>query len=301
MTIDTSVRPAPHDMRALLDLAPASKEDVFIGHSPDTGFPRIFGGQILAQSLIAAAKTVDDPRRCPPHSLHGFFIRAGKPEVPVHFAVERVRDSRAFATRQVSATQEGKLIFTATVSFNVPEEGGFAHVDTMPAVKKPGEIARPTAADLEKRFGAKVKPFLERWERKETHEGRFVTDRIMFAPEVGDPDLQIWWRSTSDPALPPAEDDPILHTADLAFCSDRMYMDATLIPHGVSLMTPEILSVSICHTIWFHEPVDMHQWHLFSGHSSWAAHGRGHVHGDVYREDGLRVATLAQECLIRKA
>ncbi|TNE39342.1 MAG: acyl-CoA thioesterase II, partial [Alphaproteobacteria bacterium] len=132
------------------------------------------------------------------------------------------------------------------------------------------------------------------------HEGRFVTDRIMFAPEVGDPDLQIWWRSTSEPTLPTSEDDPILHMADLAYCSDRMYMDATLIPHGVSLMTPEILSVSICHTIWFHEPVDMHQWHLFSGHSSWAAHGRGHVNGDVYREDGLRVATLAQECLIRK-
>lgn len=295
-------RPDFNDMIGIFQLDPVGGErDVFTGLSPNPSHFRIFGGQMVAQSLKAAVLTVDDPKACPPHSLHSHFIRSGDPEIPVRFEVTRVRDSRTFATRHVTALQNEKIIFTMTVSFNVPEEGGFAHGDPLPDVPLPHEITKPTVEDLEKRFGEMPPEMRDRWERPEAHEGRFVTDRFMFAPSPGDPDLQIWWRSTSNPSLSPATQDPIVHMLDLAFCSDMMYMDTAMIPHGISLMSPDVLSVSICHSVWFHEAVDMHQWHLFSGHSAWAAHGRGHIDGHIYREDGLRVATTAQECLIRKA
>ena len=293
-------RPDFMDMRAQLTLDRLG-DDLYAGVSPKDRDWRVFGGQLIGQALRAACETVDGVADAPPNSLHAHFIRGGNPTVPIHYAVDRIRDSKAFHTRQVNASQNDKLVFTLTSTFHRPEEG-FRHGDPMPAVTMPDDVKNWTVEEVEAKYGPMPEDMRENWDSGHwPHDARHVTERFMYAPRPADPDLQIWWKSTCEPALPPAAEDPISHLVNLAYCTDMMFMDACLMPHGKSLASPDMLSVSIDHAVWFHQPVDMHQWHLFSAHSSWADNGRGHVDGKVWREDGLHVATVAQECLLRPA
>lgn len=291
-------RPATDDILAILNLINIG-EDAFEGLSPDTGNARVFGGQTVAQSLVAAARTVDDLPESPPNSLHCHFYRLANPDVPLRFDVERVRDSKTFRTRLVRGSQEGKSILTAMATFHKSEDG-FEHQDEMPEVPFPGEIIKPSAEEVKHRQVDLSQEMRDRLAKPQPQEARFVRKRAMFRPEVGDPDQQMWWRSTAAPRLPVPEADPFIHQAVLAYTSDLSFMDTPLIPHGVSLMSANVQGASIDHTVWFHEPVDMAEWHLFTAHSAWARHGRGNTRGSVFSHHGKLVATTAQECLIRK-
>lgn len=291
-------RPATDDILAILDLDPIG-EDTFHGLSPHTGHPRVFGGQTIAQSLMAASKTVDDLAVSPPVSLHCHYLRPAIPETPLVYDVERVRDSKTFRTRQVHASQNGKAILTAMVTFHKREEG-FEHQDEMPTVARPEDIVRASGEEIRDRQAGLSREVRDNLAKRQPQEARFVTRRLMFTPEKGDPDLQMWWRSTAVPELPSTKIDPLVHQAVLAYTSDLSYMDTPLIPHGVSLMSDTVQGASIDHIVRFHEPVDMSEWHLFTAHSSWASHGRGYIRGDVFTGAGKLVATTAQECLIRK-
>lgn len=297
MQQSTPARPATNDILAMMRLGQIGKNK-FEGLSPDTGNARVFGGQLIGQGLIAASHTVEDLDLCPAHSLHSHFFRPAASDLPILYEVDRVRDSKSFRTRTVRASQRGKSLLTLMVSYHRKEEG-YEHHDPMPVVPPAESIVKISAEEAARRRKNLPQDLKDKLAKPEPMVARFVTPRQMLQPVAGEPDLKMWWQGTAVPSLP-SPDDGAAHQAVLAYTSDLSFMDTPLIPHGVSLMSPRVQGATIDHSIWFHEPVDMNRWHLFSAHSSWAAHGRGYIRGEVFTEAGKLVTTLAQECLIRR-
>jgi acyl-CoA thioesterase II len=265
------------------------EEDRFQGESRSLGGKSVFGGQVLGQALLAADATVEGRRA---HSLHAYFLLAGDPNAPIVYEVERIRDGRSFATRRVVAVQHGRRIFNMAVSFQVAEEGLDHHLP-MPDVPGPEgllsgpELYRQIADRLpEKRRESLI--------AERPIDLRPVQPRDLLNPERRPPQRQVWFRAAG--ALP---DDPVLHQAMLAYASDFTLLGTALFPHGLSFFNPGVQALSLDHAMWFHRPFRMDEWLLYSMDSPSASAGRGLGRGSIFTRDGLLIASVAQEGVIR--
>ncbi|SDU26888.1 acyl-CoA thioesterase-2 [Pseudomonas pohangensis] len=268
----------------------AIEEDLFRGASQDLGFRQLFGGQVLGQSLSAASQTVGGGRLV--HSLHGYFLRPGDAGLPIVYQVERVRDGGSFSTRRVTAIQKGKTIFTCAASFQGVEEG-FQHQLQMPDVQGPDslksetELARMVADKLPERMR-------ERAVSDKPIDIRPVSRNNPFDPKPAEPVKHVWFRA--DGELP---DNPALHQYLLAYASDFGLLTTSMLPHGVSVWQKFMQVASLDHAIWFHQPLRMDEWLLYSMDSPWAGNARGFSRASIFNQAGELVASVAQEGLIR--
>ena len=265
--------------------------NLFRGITPDNSPGRIFGGQVIAQSLLAAYETVEE-RLC--HSLHCYFIRPGDPNVPIIFEVDRSRDGGSFTTRRVVAIQHGQQIFNLAASFQVAEQG-FEHQSDMPAAPHWDEVDDDIV--VQRRQLKDAPAHMREWlDRPQPIEMRSVGGRIDGGrPEPRPPVQQVWFR-----AKDPIGDDPHMHQVILVYASDMSLLGTSIRPHGVNWQTPGVQTASLDHAMWFHQPTDFNEWHLYHQVSPSASGGRGFNLGYVYRgSDGALVATCAQEGLMR--
>jgi len=277
----------------ILTLAPEG-EDVHVAPPTpaggETGKNRIFGGQVIAQALMAASATVPDDR--PVHSLHAYFLRMGSDALPVSFAVERDLDGGSFSNRRVMAEQQGRKLLSLSASFH-RREASIEHQDAMPAVAGPDGIA----SDVELRraelhlFPEDYRPHLARLRPIElrTVENLPWVD-LRPAPAV----MHTWLRAIASPG-----NDPVLHRALLAYASDLAMMRTAALPHALSWFSGEMLEASLDHAMWFHDDCRIDDWLLFRTESHWAANGRAVITGQMWRRDGRLVASVAQEGMIR--
>jgi acyl-CoA thioesterase II len=264
--------------------------NLFRGRTPDDEMnrDRIYGGQVIAQALMAAYRTVEG-RTC--HSLQSYFIRPGDPKAPVLYEVERSRDGRSFTTRRVIAIQHGEQIFNLAASFQVAEEG-FEHSSPLPMAPAPESV--PT--DLE-RFSAnreKMPPqMFEHLTRDRAIEVRRADPNDPLHPVKKPAHQQVWFRASED-----VGDDPALNQCLLAYATDMSLLDTCARPHGVSWLSG-VMMASLDHILWFHRPSRAHEWHLYDQDSPSASGARGFNRGAIYLQDGTLVASAAQEGLIR--
>jgi acyl-CoA thioesterase-2 len=261
------------------------EENLFRGLSPPEDRTRIFGGQVVAQALTAAYKTVEN-RIC--HSLQSYFIRPGDPTRPVLYQVERSRDGHSFTTRRVLAIQKGEQIFNMACSFQTPEDG-FEHQSEMPEPKYSPE-----------RMGELIEAWMKsapeqatRWLRELPIEMRAIDPVDPDKPTPKAPYHHVWLRARQDHG-----DDIALNQCLLAFASDYSLLGTAMRPHGVS-WNSGVQTASLDHIIWFHRPTNFSRWHLYVQDSPSASGARGFNRGALYREDGVLVASTAQEGLIR--
>ena len=262
--------------------------NLFRGRATDSDGPRIFGGHVIAQALLAAYETVQD-RTC--HSIHCYFIRPGDPKVPILYEVDRARDGSSFTTRRVIAIQHGQQIFNLAGSFQVPEEG-FEHQADMPVVPSPEDLG-----DGSEHFKAMIEKMPEdqrRWlSRPRPIDQRPVDPRQQ--DEVAPPFSNIWMRAKA-----PIGDDQRLHQVLLAYASDMSLLETAQRPSGRGWRTPGMQVASLDHAVWFHRPSNFNDWHLYAQNSPSASGGRGFILGQVFTQDGKLVASAAQEGLIRQ-
>lgn len=271
-----------------LDLEPLDR-NLWRGFTPRTGRARVYGGQVIAQSLVAAIRTVES-RHC--HSLHGYFMLPGDPALPILFEVDRIRDGRSFATRRVRAIQNGAAIFAMMASFHA-EEPGLHHQMPMP------DVALPDQLPDDETIRARYVPLLSEnrqlyWRAKRPIEVRPADPDAYFLRKPGEARHQIWFRASE-----PLPDDPVIHAAILAYASDMTILDGATVPHGKSVADPDIQAASLDHALWFHEGFRADQWLLYSQDSPWSGHARGLGRGLIYTEAGRLVASVMQEGLIR--
>ena len=266
--------------------------NLFRGTTPDADRrQRIYGGQVIAQSLLAAYETVEG-RAC--HSLHCYFIRPGDPSIPIIFEVDRSRDGGSFTTRRVVAIQHGQQIFNLAASFQTLEDG-YEHQADMPDA--PAWDGVEDDAEVRRRAWANGPPADLDWiDREQPIEMRTVDGKYEgVAPDPREPNQQVWFR-----ARHPIGDHSYMHQVILAYASDMSLLGTAVRPHGVSWRTPGFQSASLDHAMWFHHPTDFNEWHLYAQESPSASGGRGFNLGYIYRaSDGVLVASCAQEGLMR--
>ncbi|MCS6987715.1 MAG: acyl-CoA thioesterase II [Sphingomonadaceae bacterium] len=265
--------------------------DLYRGANSDPGWIRVYGGQVVAQALAAAQRTVPADR--PVHSLHGYFLRPGEPQVPILYRVVRERDGTSFTTRSVSAIQHGRPIFALMASFQLVEEG-FTHADRMPPAPPPETLLSET--ELARRHAHRVpEPWRSLWAQRERPlDFRPVDPMDPLAPARRPPRAMHWLRTDG-----PVPSDPRLAACLLAYASDMTLLDTCLLPHAVSWTDPKLQAASLDHAIWFHGPYRPDEWHLFVQVSPAAAGARGLNEGRLFARDGRLVASVVQEGLIR--
>ena len=279
------------DLLAVLDLEPL-EVNLFRGRSPQVGWQRVFGGQVIGQALVAACRTVDVGGR-PPHSLHAYFLLAGDPEVPIVYEVDRIRDGKSFTTRRVVAIQHGEAIFTMAVSFH-RDEPGMSHQAEMPDVPQPEELA--SEADIKERVLPMMPdPVRRYYERERPIELRPVEFDRYLGRKIENGRFHVWIRATE--RLP---DEPAIHQCVLAYASDMMLLDSALIPHGRTVFEQTIMAASLDHALWFHRPFRADDWLLYAQDSPNLSGSRGFSRGLIFARDGTLVASVAQEGLLRE-
>jgi acyl-CoA thioesterase-2 len=286
-------QPSPSALARLLDVLDLEplERDLFRGVSPQDGWQRVYGGQVLGQALTAAVRTVDAPRAA--HSLHGYFLLAGDPAHPILYEVERIRDGASFSTRRVKAIQNGRAIFTMSASFQ-KEESGFEHALAMPDVPAPEEL--PSAGELMRQLIDKLPQNMRSyWQRENPIELKPVDISRYLSRDARPPQQTIWLKANGH--LP---EHPPLHQCVLAYASDFTLLDTALIAHGKLLFDPDIQLASLDHALWFHRPFRADDWLLYVQDSPNAAGARGFCRGSFFTRDGQLVASTAQEGLIRK-
>jgi acyl-CoA thioesterase-2 len=271
-----------------LDLEPI-ETNVFRGHCLISGWRRIFGGFVVAQALVAAARTVDER---PPHSLHGYFILPGDPAQPILYKVETLRDGKSFATRRCDAIQNGQPIFSLMTSFQ-KDEPGLDHALPMPNVALPEDL--PSEAEIKSQFGHLLPEAVHLWFHKHPIETRFVDASRFIDRQKRAPQQQIWFRTASQ--LP---DDPAIHRALLSYMTDLTLLDTALIPHGQTVFNALVQAASLDHAIWFHRSFRADEWLLYAQDSPSSSGARGLTRGLIYTRDGHLIASVAQEGLIRQ-
>jgi acyl-CoA thioesterase-2 len=275
---------------SILDLEPL-EENLFRGRSPQEGWQRVYGGQVLGQALVAAVRTVTEVR--PAHSFHGYFLLAGDPAHPIVYEVERTRDGGSFTTRRVKAIQNGNTIFIMAVSFHKPEPG-LEHEAPMPDVPPPESL--PSATELMARLIDTLPESMRSyWVRDRPIDMRPVDVSRYLDREKRPPLQHIWMRAAG--MLP---DDPKLHQCVLAYASDFTLLDTALIAHGKLLFDRDIQLASLDHALWFHRPFRADEWLLYVQDSPSAYGARGFCRGSFFTRDGHLVASAAQEGLIRQ-
>ena len=276
-------------LMSILDLEPLER-NLFRGRSPRVGWPRVFGGQVIAQSLYAACKTVEGRQ---PHSLHAYFLLGGDPEIPIIYEVDRLRDGRSFTTRRVLAIQKGEAIFAMSASFQV-EEPGYDHQMPMPDVPPPEALPDRDAMsrDILPNMPKAVRAY---YQRERPIEIRPVElRRYAGTGEAMEPRFHVWIR-----AMQPLPDDPAVHQAVLAYASDMSLLDSAMVAHGKSVSDPDIMPASLDHALWFHEGFRADDWLLYAQDSPWTGHARGLGRGLIYTKEGRLVASAMQEGLVR--
>jgi acyl-CoA thioesterase-2 len=290
MTEQTGKPTAMETLISTLDIEPI-EVDIFRGRSPQVGWQRVFGGQVIAQALMAAQRTVDTERLV--HSLHAYFMRPGDPSVPIIYQVERIRDGSSFNTRRVVAIQHGKAIFALSASFQI-EEPGFEHQVAMPDVPMPETLIDEN--EIAKRYLAHAPEAIRKyWGRERPIEIRPVSLTHYFSDKKLDPLQHVWVRANG-----PVPDDRHAQAAVLAYISDMTLLDTSLYPHGTSIFDQTIQVASLDHSMWFHRPVKLDDWLLYTQDSPSASGARGLTRGSLYTRDGVLIASVAQEGLIRK-
>lgn len=277
------------DLIALLDIE-RLELDLFRGQGSGGETPtRIFGGQVIAQALNAAYKTVEE-RPC--HSLHGYFMRPGDPSIPVIYEVDRARDGGSFTTRRVVAIQHGKQIFNLAASFHKVEEG-WTHQHPMPQV--PGPEGLETREELRERVKEQVpEKYRGTFLRRSPVEVRPVAPRDLFAPDPSDDVNHLWFRI---PGI--GEVGQVMQHCLLAYASDMNLLGSSLRPHGQTWFTGQVMTASLDHAMWFHGDLQFEDWHLYALDSPWTGGARGFNRGSVFARDGRLVASVAQEGLVR--
>ncbi|MBE0591857.1 MAG: acyl-CoA thioesterase II [Gemmatimonadales bacterium] len=264
--------------------------NLFRGQSVYIGTNRVFGGQVLAQALAAAAMTVDEGDT---HSLHAYFLRPGDPAAPIIYEVDRARDGRSYASRRVVAIQHGHQILNLAASFHRPETG-FAHQAPMPDVPRPETL---------KDIAAWRREFMERL--PDVPAPRFMMDDGPFDfrmvqppphldPDGGDPVAMVWFR-----AIERLPDDPALHRTMLTYASDYSLIGTATRPHRIDRTKQYFSMTSLDHAMWFQRPFRVDEWLLYACESPTATNGRCLVQGRIYREDGVLAAVVMQEGVMR--
>ncbi len=274
---------------ALIDVEPKG-DDAFVGQSVNAGWNRVYGGQVVAQALMAASKTVDD-RLC--HSLHSYFIRPGDPAHPITYCVDRDRDGASFTTRRVTALQKDRPIFIMAASFQV-DEAGLEHAIAAPDAPRPESLL--SEAELAKAHEHRI-PEPQRTlfrERDRPIEFRPINPGDPYDPVAEPPHSANWARV----AAPCSVSAPIMR-ALFAYASDMTLLDTCLLPHAIAWSDKRLQVASLDHAIWFNTTPDLNDWLLFDQDSPISGGGRGLNRGIVYDRAGRVVATLMQEGLIR--
>jgi acyl-CoA thioesterase II len=276
-------------MLDLLDLADLG-DGVFLGDTPQVGWQRIFGGQVAGQALVAAGRTVAAERLV--HSLHGYFVRAGDPAVPITYRVENIRDGRSFSVRRSVAYQHDLPIFFMSASFHRPEEG-LDHQAPAPVPVPPPEAVPSMAQRL-----AQYPRRRDEWNRvPRPIDVRYVTEPGFVAPGDRPPhERQLVWMRLSG-TLP---DDPLVHACALAYASDLTLLDSVLAQHGEVWGPGGFAGVSLDHALWLHRPFRADEWFLYDCYSPSASGGRGLATGRMFTADGRHIATVVQEGLLRR-
>lgn len=280
---------AVDDLLRILDLEPL-EVNLFRGQSPQTGWQRVFGGQVVGQALVAATRTVEGRF---PHSLHGYFMRPGDPAAPIIYEVDRIRDGRSFVTRRVNAIQHGHAIFSMAASYHL-DEPGYEHQMAMPDVPRPDQL--PSEKVLKEQMMPTMPVAIRSYfERERPIELRHCDPLRYVDGKPRPPEQSVWIRATA-----PLPDDPAIHQCVLAYASDMTLLDAALVAHGSTVFSGEIQAASLDHALWFHRPFRADQWLLYTQDSPFTGGARGFTRGRIYTETGELVASVAQEGLIRR-
>ena len=279
----------PTNLEKLLNYLEVEAIDkyLFLGKSPKRP-ARIFGGQVLAQSLSSAIRTVPEDRIA--HSLHGYFLRPGDPAKQIVYEVDPIRDGKSFTTRRVVAKQDGRAIFNTAVSFQLVEDG-LAHQSTMPDVPPPEELE---SEEEELKALARKHPEAMPFSMAGPIERRRVHPRDRINPEPQEPVQHLWFKIKGE-----LGDDLRRHQTLLAYVSDFGLLGTALYPHPYGANSPRIQAASLDHALWFHRPFKLDDYLLYSLDSPNASGGRGFGRGSFYTRDGVLVASSAQEALIR--
>lgn len=278
------------DLIELFDLEPI-EHNIYRARNRDIGTGRVFGGQVLAQALVAAQRTVEDERAV--HSLHGYFILPGDLAQPIVYFVDRLRDGKSFTTRRVTAIQHGNAIFNMSASFHRDEPGDEHQLD-MPDVPPPEalESELELLRQMAERIPEKLRAVLTQ-DRPIDFRPVEVTDP--FHPQKAPPHRHYWLRANG--RLPDAF---VHHQAFLAYASDYGLLGTALMPHGLTIRQPDIQVATLDHAIWFHRRFRADEWLLYAMDAPAASGARGFTRGTVYTREGVLVASVAQEGLMRR-
>ncbi|MEV7201813.1 acyl-CoA thioesterase II [Streptomyces griseoluteus] len=282
---------ALQDLLDLLDLE-RIEEDIYRGQSRSAVVPRVFGGQVAAQALVAAGRTVPADRAA--HSLHAYFLRTGDPGAPIVYSVDRIRDGRSFTTRRVVAVQHGKPIFHLSASFQAYEEG-LDHQAPVPEAPDPATL--PTSQERLRGYAHLDPEVVERFlEAREAIDLRYVDE-----PPYGDfgtprePHSQVWFRANGK-----LDDDPLLHVVLATYVSDMTLLDSVLLAHGRGgWAVGDVVGASLDHAMWFHRPFRADEWLLYDQESPSAHGGRGLGQARIFTRDGRLAISVVQEGVVR--
>jgi acyl-CoA thioesterase-2 len=297
MASTLATTPTPEQLVAelvfLLDLE-ARGGDRFIGRQQKEGTGRVFGGQAIAQALVAARRTITEDRHA--HSLHAYFLRSGSDEMPIEYRVKRDLDGRSFSNRRVVASQGGVPILNLTASYQKPQDGLSHQYAVMPDVPPPEDI-EPDAA-IRKRYAQDLPDGMLKklMLRPRPIDIRSVEPRNWQSPGKRAPVAHAWFRTVA--SLP---DDPPVHRAVLAYASDFQLLSTAIQPHGISFYLGEVKAASLDHALWFHGPFRADEWLLYVTDSPWSGLARGFGRGQIFTRDGRLVASVAQEGMMRLA
>jgi len=278
-------------LRDILDLLDVERieENLYRGRNAAES-EHVFGGQVLAQAIAAAYRTIGDTRQL--HSIHAYFLRPGDWNAPILYEVDHIRDGKSFTTRRIAAIQHGRAIFSMSSSWQ-KDEPGLEHSVSMPDVPSPESLRSDKEAYAEI---AKVRPEVQRFAyRFDAIDSRQV-ENILMTHTAAHPPYKHTWLKTRDP-LP---DNPEVHLCMLAYMSDLDFMSTSMLPHGRRPGgDPNFQGASLDHALWFHRPFRADEWLLFAKSSPSASGARGFVRGQFFNARGELIATAAQECLIR--
>jgi len=295
MATPTVQAPTPERLVAelilLLDLD-ARGGDRFVGRRQIEGTGRVFGGQAIAQALVAARRTVHDDRHT--HSLHAYFLRSGSDELPIDFRVKRDLDGRSFSNRRVVASQQGQPILNLIASFQKPQDGPHHQHPQMPDVPPPEEL-KPDSLTRRKFAETMTEGLLRNLMlRPRPIDVRSVGPRNWQSPGKREPVAHCWFRTVA-----PLPDSPPIHRAVLAYASDFQLLATAIQPHGLSFHRGEVKAASLDHALWFHDEFRADDWLLYATESPWSGLARGFGRGQIFTRDGRLVASVAQEGMIR--
>lgn len=282
---------AVENLLSILDLE-RLEHNLYRGRSPQDGWQRVFGGQVVGQALVAAQRTVDPEREV--HSLHGYFMRPGDPKVPIIYEVDRIRDGGSFTTRRVVAIQHGHAIFSMSASFQVAEDG-LDHQVAMPeGVPAPETLLDEAQMKALVMASSAPKPVKAYWDRERPIEIRPVSLKHYTSRAKLEPYQRVWFRATS-----PLPDDASLHQCVLAYASDMTLLDTALFPHGRSMFDRDLQMASLDHAMWFHRPFRADEWLLYDQVALSTSSSRGLAGGAIFTADGKLAISVVQEGLAR--